>query len=270
MPQSHQQLIDRHDVLGDRVLAAFRRFVVLYLKANFDPNQPRVPRGHHDGGQWTDDPAWGGGETYRRRRRRNQSNDFAEPVSYPRTIADLPSEGQVRPSQSTRRRTRVAQTEMGSAYAIGDLHQHEGRGGAHTIALHVAKSDRFLRDRLIMPKSIIGTRRQYYTELSTFRNIKEATSLINRTLSDPANRVAVEAVISGRKRVAVLTKTFSRDTGHGIVTGASPGQSYSEYSRPRRWKRMTMRAVKVVIFTDPGLPTGFRVQTAYPIRSAEQ
>lgn len=31
------------------------------LKANFDPNQPRVPRGHSDGGQWTDDPRWTGG-----------------------------------------------------------------------------------------------------------------------------------------------------------------------------------------------------------------
>jgi hypothetical protein len=30
-------------------------------KANFDPNQPRVPAGNPDGGQWTDEPGWTGG-----------------------------------------------------------------------------------------------------------------------------------------------------------------------------------------------------------------
>lgn len=30
-------------------------------KANFDPNQPRVPAGNPDGGQWTDDARWTGG-----------------------------------------------------------------------------------------------------------------------------------------------------------------------------------------------------------------
>jgi hypothetical protein len=31
------------------------------VKANFNPNQPRVPRGNPDGGQWTD--AGGGGDS---------------------------------------------------------------------------------------------------------------------------------------------------------------------------------------------------------------
>ena len=35
----------------------------LLLKANFDPNQPRVPRGHHDGGQWTRVGADGSGDS---------------------------------------------------------------------------------------------------------------------------------------------------------------------------------------------------------------
>jgi hypothetical protein len=33
--------------------------LALQEKANFDPNQPRVPRGHPRGGQWTDED-WGG------------------------------------------------------------------------------------------------------------------------------------------------------------------------------------------------------------------
>lgn len=32
----------------------------LALKAGFRPDQPRVPRGHPDGGQWTDNPRWVG------------------------------------------------------------------------------------------------------------------------------------------------------------------------------------------------------------------
>jgi hypothetical protein len=35
------------------VIAAGTRVLALLGKANFDPNQPRVPRGNPDGGQWT-------------------------------------------------------------------------------------------------------------------------------------------------------------------------------------------------------------------------
>lgn len=34
------------------------RLVVLLRKANFDPNQPRAPRGQPDGGQWIHVPGW--------------------------------------------------------------------------------------------------------------------------------------------------------------------------------------------------------------------
>ena len=35
------------------VMTAGRRVLELLSKANFDPNQPRVPGGNPDGGQWT-------------------------------------------------------------------------------------------------------------------------------------------------------------------------------------------------------------------------
>jgi hypothetical protein len=43
---------------ADNVLAKARHLARV-VKANFDPNQPRVPRGNPDGGQWT--PGGGGG-----------------------------------------------------------------------------------------------------------------------------------------------------------------------------------------------------------------
>lgn len=41
------------DVAFARCLVALRRHVETCRKANFDPNQPRVPAGNPDGGQWT-------------------------------------------------------------------------------------------------------------------------------------------------------------------------------------------------------------------------
>jgi hypothetical protein len=42
----------RYALAADTVLKSFAKFVAAY-KANFDPNQPRVPAGNSEGGQWT-------------------------------------------------------------------------------------------------------------------------------------------------------------------------------------------------------------------------
>lgn len=209
-----------------RLIASYLRFKALWLKANFDPNQPRVPRGHSDGGQWTDDPSFGGGGAYRDRR------------------------------------THLAQGTVGSPYAIESLLDHEGRHGGHTIAMHVDKSDAFLIRRLMTPMPSAFGRRRYLTEASTFRNIKEATGFINSTLSDPRNRAEIDAVIAGRLSRVGLEAEFSRVVGHGFVTDDPPGTLRNYPGRPRR---VAMYALRVVIEHDPGLSLGFRVYTAYPI-----
>jgi hypothetical protein len=43
----------RWQISANRVLLAGYRLIALLEKANFNPNQPRVPRGNTDGGQWT-------------------------------------------------------------------------------------------------------------------------------------------------------------------------------------------------------------------------
>jgi hypothetical protein len=43
-----------------RVQVKLLRLAFLLRKANFNPDQPRVPAGNPDGGQWTKVPGWGG------------------------------------------------------------------------------------------------------------------------------------------------------------------------------------------------------------------
>lgn len=52
-PGPHAALALRSRLAGLRVMSAALRLHGLASKAGFDPNQPRVPRGHSDGGQWT-------------------------------------------------------------------------------------------------------------------------------------------------------------------------------------------------------------------------
>ncbi|RYE83398.1 MAG: hypothetical protein EOP19_13935 [Hyphomicrobiales bacterium] len=44
-------------IAGDRMMAAFERLRAFALREKFNPDEPRVPAGNPDGGQWT-----GGGD----------------------------------------------------------------------------------------------------------------------------------------------------------------------------------------------------------------
>jgi hypothetical protein len=50
----------RSQIAGNEMLLALYRLEALLRKANFNPNQPRVPTGTSDGGQWTGDGSGGG------------------------------------------------------------------------------------------------------------------------------------------------------------------------------------------------------------------
>lgn len=52
----------RSDITAFRVYVSALRLCLLARKAGFRPDQPRVPGGNPDGGQWTDDPGWIGVE----------------------------------------------------------------------------------------------------------------------------------------------------------------------------------------------------------------
>ena len=60
-----ERLKRRYDAAWDKFIAAFNRHWDACRKAlhpsHYDPNQPRVPAGNPDGGQWTDSGGSGGG-----------------------------------------------------------------------------------------------------------------------------------------------------------------------------------------------------------------
>ena len=75
------------------------------LKANFDPNQPRVAAGNSDGGQWTDGSGGGGGQTSNGRiaqvsrgggRRRGSDAEATPAQLVRRDVAEAQARGAIR------------------------------------------------------------------------------------------------------------------------------------------------------------------------------
>ncbi len=209
----------------------------------YSPDQPRVPAGNSDGGQWTSEGGSG---------LSSQSSNGSEPT------------GASRPAQyaalDTGTRTDASAGESGVRVAAGtgqsgspvDLQEEEKLGG-HTIRDHVGKSDAELLQELkgeiywTVPATFIGRRE------GSFASIESANDLVNQTLA--ANSATVDLVASGQleqKRV-----TFSSDS----VTGREAFRADPD-SDP--YIRET-NAVGVVIVYDPRSPRGFRVLTAFPM-----
>jgi hypothetical protein len=59
-PNASDRAPHESKALAEATENLWRVLDALHGKANFNPTQPRVPRGNPDGGQWTDDPAHGG------------------------------------------------------------------------------------------------------------------------------------------------------------------------------------------------------------------
>ncbi len=145
------------------------------LKANFDPNQPRVPKGNSDGGKWTDSPGFGGGGVYR----------------------------------ELRRQRRFAQNKSPSRYQA-NLLTHELRGG-HTILRHVGKSDAYLLQRMRTENIRSLFVSQYLGRAGTFSSLAAANRLVSSTLA--RNSAVVDAVASGEITKTLITAYFSSVTG---------------------------------------------------------
>jgi hypothetical protein len=106
----------------------------------YDPNQPRVPAGNPDGGQWTDDPRWAGGVQVRpldsadigqsNEDDRIDSGGFGPGASF--VLSDVTPDNFFKPG------ARFAQNDTSPIFSI-DLHE-ERRFGGHTIDKHVNKT----------------------------------------------------------------------------------------------------------------------------------
>jgi hypothetical protein len=80
-----------------RVEIALKELRELLTKANFNPNQPRVPAGNPDGGQWTDDPSWTGGWGSDRSRRVRVAQVGGPGRNDPRILSDATPQDEWKP-----------------------------------------------------------------------------------------------------------------------------------------------------------------------------
>ena len=195
------------------------------LKA-FNPNQPRVPAGNPDGGQWTSGD--GGGR-----------ND-------PRVLSDAIPDNLIKPG------ARLAQNDRLSGRPI-DLLEERQQGG-HTIERHVGRSHESLLREVREQAQDTQRRGDFAAGLreGSFPSLDAANKLVNSTLAE--NPTLVGQVVGGAIPWATVGKEF------GSVTG------YEAYARTERSQPYIRNAtgVSVFILRDPSSSKGYRVHSAYP------
>jgi hypothetical protein len=84
----------------------WRMLDALSGKANFNPNQPRVPAGNPDGGRWTGDPKWGGSGKPSKPRTRSRSSHIGDPKG-PEPTAKPPAVPSAKPPTVQEQNARV-------------------------------------------------------------------------------------------------------------------------------------------------------------------
>ncbi len=229
-------------------IAAATRFELAMLRHDralkYSPDQPRVPAGNPDGGQWTDGGGGGGGGSSTPRSRTDPAAGGGR--NDPRVLSDITPDNYYKPG------TRLAQNDRTSGYPV-DLHEEEQRGG-HAIADHVAKSDGYLLNT-VHQQALSSLRRGDYAEglkEGSFTSIEAANKLVNSTIAQNAGKV--QAVASGAMGGAQLEAQFKSPTGH---------EAYAATERSRAYIRPT-DGVRVIIVRDSSTAKGYRILTAYP------
>jgi hypothetical protein len=147
-----------------------------------------------------------------------------------------------------------AQGDPLSGYPI-DLRAEEARGG-HTIAGHVNVHADRLSERVQSEADAIIARGHEFRGLaiSSFTSLDSATRLVNSTIAQ--NRETEDLVANGGQSIAVIEARFDRATGY---------QAYlpSYYAQP--YIRDTF-GVRAILLRDASSTSGYRVQSAFPIR----
>jgi hypothetical protein len=206
------------------------------LARKYRPDQPRVPAGNPDGGQWT------------------SGNDSSDGLGGQRTGGDDAVDVDVTGSTGD---TRVAQNERQPSGRV-NLLEEEARGG-HTIKGHVGKSDSYLIRELREQQLEANARGQRGDGLrvGSFTSLEAANRLVSATLAN--NPGAIENVTRGGHLFATAGAKFDSITGR---------EAYARTERSEPQIRETY-GVKVVLFRDPLSSKGYRVHTAYPANIEE-
>lgn len=176
-------------LLGQRWIEALAR------EEKYRPDQPRVPAGNADGGQWTD-----GGGVVSGSEGQNSLVGGGEQSGYPIDLLEEEAEG-------------------GHTFE-----RHVGKTEQYLIA-------RVAGSRVNIP--FIGTLGE--RRAGSFVSLEAAAKLVNSTLSDPLNRAKVDAFVRGdflySLPVLYLFKDFESRTGYEAYTrGDRQPQIRSTYS----------------------------------------
>lgn len=209
------------------VMAEFRR------KANFNANQPRVPAGNPDGGQWTDGGGGGGDEAQSAGGR----ND-------PRVLSDATPDNVFKPG------AQLAQADTQRRYSV-NLNDEEIRGG-HTLRDHIGKTDDELLAKVRGDRGSAGIFGYARKREGSFESRESANDFVNRTLEQ--NQVMVDHVADGKLSRAFLNMRFGYRTGREAFRPSIDSEPYL---------RDTYE-VGVEIRHEPRIAHGYRVHTAYP------
>ena len=225
-----------------RVRTKFARFILLY-KAGFDPNQPRVPAGHPDGGQWTDTGA----------------SRFGPSVDSSAFDADFSDTHQ---DTGGAEEFDVAIIDGPKRY-IADLEADESKPGkklGHTIEKHVYRDFMGQKKRLDDNWEITFfedgalVKFKHMRASGSFTGVEAANNLVTAVLQN--NKEIVDAVAAGvfGRRPVPMQKYFGRVTGW---------EAYRRFLFSSVKKRSTY-SVRVVIRYAPQRERGYYVLTAYP------
>ena len=197
------------------------------FERRYSPDQPRVPAGSAEGGQWT---SGGGG-----------GSSGAGLIGNVAILAENP----------TRFLESSIETIQQTDFAV-DLLDEEAQGG-HAIARHVARSIEELIRRADRNRIGVGNIGIYEDRIGSFKSLILANSFVNRVLSQSSSLIS--EVINGKRRRAVLESWFDQPTGY---------ESHRSSFRAKVIIRDT-HGVRVIIEHAPRLHKGFRIITAFPV-----
>jgi Bacterial CdiA-CT RNAse A domain len=170
-----------------RARRARRAFIKLQraLDRKYRSDQPRVPAGNPDGGQWT-------------------SEDGGQGADDDRTL-DLDVTG---------RTGRTGAPENERRYSV-NLEEEDARGG-HAVRDHVGKTKEELVEELDQDWKRWDVGRlqitNYRPAQGSFSSLIEANDFVNQTLRE--NQEKVDAVATGQAKRATLEKRFGYVTGY--------------------------------------------------------
>ena len=215
----------------------------------YNPNQPRVPSGNPDGGQWT-----GEGDSASLSDSISDTSAAPEHGSKPSPqYAALDNGTRTDAIQVRSQDVQIAAGPGQPGYPI-DLSEEEQLGG-HTIVQHVGKSEDYLLS-LINDEEVASRRHGDLAEglrEGSFPSLESANKLVNSTIAQ--NQGQVDLVTIGASPRAQLDAQFGSPTGF---------EAYAATERSTPYIRDTY-GVRVIIVPDRNSTKGYRVDTAFPM-----